>query len=48
MEAVGFKSIMLGGEGTLNLNPSIATQSFFPGLQYGLENVYEVLAWRNM
>jgi hypothetical protein len=37
---------MIGGEGTLQLNPNITIQSFFPAQHYGLESVYEVLGWR--
>jgi ubiquinone/menaquinone biosynthesis C-methylase UbiE len=46
MEAIKFENIMIGGEGTLQLNPNITIQSFFPAQHYGLESVYEVLAWR--
>ena len=46
MEAIGFKEIRVGGEGTLQINPTVSIQSFFQAEQYGLESVYEVLAWR--
>jgi ubiquinone/menaquinone biosynthesis C-methylase UbiE len=47
MEAIGFENIMVGGDGTLQLDPNITIQSFFQVEQYGLENVYEVLAWHS-
>jgi SAM-dependent methyltransferase len=48
MEATGFESLLVGGEGTLRLdpNPNLSLKSFFASQQYGLESVYEVLAWR--
>ena len=46
MGTIGFKEVRVGGEGTLQLDPTVSIQSFFPVQQYGLENVYEVLAWR--
>jgi len=46
MEAIRFENIMIGGEGTLQLKTNITIQSFFPAQHYGLESVYEVLAWR--
>jgi ubiquinone/menaquinone biosynthesis C-methylase UbiE len=48
MEAIGFENLLVGGEGTLRLdpNPNLSLKSFFASEHYGLENVYEVLAWR--
>ena len=48
MEAIGFENLLVGGEGTLRLdpNPNLSVERFFASQQYGLENVYEVLAWR--
>jgi len=45
MGTIGFKEVRVGGEGTLQLDPTVSIQSFFPAQHYGLENVYEVLAW---
>jgi hypothetical protein len=48
METIGFERLLAGGEGTLRLDPNLnlSLKSFFASQQYGLESVYEVIAWR--
>ncbi len=43
---LGFENVLRGGEGTINLDHAKGTRSFFRSRYYGLEGVYELLAWK--
>lgn len=46
LESIGFDKVLLAGEGTTRLRKDINVLPFYESHYRGLENVYELLAWR--
>jgi SAM-dependent methyltransferase len=46
LEAVGFDGLVVAAEGTICLGKPLPVRQFFPRSYWGLENVYEALAYK--